>query len=135
MATKANQKLNPYYSMPIRSKLKSVTRAVLLVSLLALLSGSKCRQPQLSVTSVGKSVATLQQTSSITGCGATAPPILPKEPQDWWNEMPPANRQYPFAGWQVFQTGVGGCAATRIDAYRTVVTFNLGAVSNLRGLV
>lgn len=87
------------------------------------------------VTSVGKSVTTLQQTSSIVNCAGTTPPMLPKEPQDWWNTMPVANHQYPFAGWEAFQTGVGGCAATRVDAYRAVVTFNLASVSNLKGLV
>jgi hypothetical protein len=87
------------------------------------------------VTSVGKSVTTLQLTSTMTGCAGTAPRQLPVEPQDWWNAMPAANRQYPFAGWETFQAGVGGCAQTRVDAYRAVVTFNLASVSQLKGLV
>jgi hypothetical protein len=87
------------------------------------------------VTSVGKSVGTFQQTSSLVNCAGTNPPPLAQEPQDWWNGVQAANRLFPFAGWEAFQTGVGGCAVTRVDAYRAVVTFNLGSVSNLKGLV
>ena len=93
--------------------------------------------PAPTVTSVGKAVTTLQKTFTMATCGGSsaAPRTLPVEPQDWWNAMPAANHQYPFAGWEAFQAGVGGCAQTRIDAYRAVVTFNLASVSQLRGLV
>lgn len=90
-----------------------------------------------TVTSVGKSVTTLQKTFTMTTCAGSnaAPRTLPVEPQDWWNAMPAANHEYPFAGWEAFQAGVGGCAQTRLDAYRAVATFNLASVSQLRGLV
>jgi len=89
-----------------------------------------------TTTSVGKSVATLQVTTSLAGCAGTPPPPLATEPQDWWNAMPAANHLYPFAGWEVFQPGpTAGCSTLRLDAYRAVVTFNLGSVSNLKGLV
>ena len=94
-----------------------------------------CRTNPPTVTLAGKTVSTLQKTFTMVNCGGTTPRTLPVEPQDWWNTMPAANRQYPFAGWETFQAGVGGCAQTRLDTYRAVVTFNLSAVSNLKGLV
>jgi hypothetical protein len=84
-----------------------------------------------TVTSVGKSVATLEKFDGVAGCtNAPAP-----NPQAWWSAMPPANRQYPFAGWETFRNVTGGCANTRVDQYRAVATFNLASVANLRGLV
>ena len=110
-----------------------VSGAVILAAFMLVWSG--CRTGTPTTTTVRQTVATLQQSSSLVGCAGTTPPALPQEPQDWWNAMQPANRQFPFAGWEAFQTGVGGCAATRVDAYRAVVTFDLGSVSNLKGLV
>jgi hypothetical protein len=52
----------------------------------------------------------------------------------WWNGLPPANRRYPFAGFEVWG-GMGGCQQSLADVYRAVVTFNMAGVSNLRGLV
>ena len=96
-----------------------------------------CPNPP-TVTSVGKSVTTLQKTFKPATCQDGDPAVtLPTEPQVWWNAMPVANHQYPFAGWEAFQNAGGGCAATRVDAYRAVVTFNLApaSISSLKGQV
>src|SRR5688572_22674520 len=91
-----------------------------------------CTNPP-QVTSVGKSVSTLERFTGMAGCGATAPPA--PDPQAWWNALPPANHRYPFAGWETFRGPTSGCATTRVDVYRAVVTFNLASVSHLKGLV
>jgi hypothetical protein len=85
------------------------------------------------VTSVGKSVTTLEKFTGIANCGSTAPPA--PDPQAWWNGMPAANHGFPFAGWETFRNVTGGCAQTRVDVYRAVVTFNLASVTGLKGLV
>jgi len=85
------------------------------------------------VTSVGKSVTTLENFTGIVNCAPTEPPA--PDPQAWWNSLPAANHQYPFAGWETYRNVTSGCAQTRVDAYRAVVTFNLASVANLKGLV
>src|SRR5689334_2798396 len=102
----------------------AVGATIFAVATMMLFTGcNACNTKSPTTTSVEKSVTTLQKTSSLANCAGTKPPALPIEPQDWWNTMPPANHQYPFAGWQVFQPGpTGGCATLRLDAYRAVVT-------------
>ncbi len=117
-----------------RSVVGATIFAVATITMFTGCNGCNTNNP--TTTSVGKSVTTLQKTFSLANCTGTNPPVLPTEPQDWWNAMPAANHQYPFAGWEVFQPGpTAGCATLRLDAYRAVVTFNLASVSNLKGLV
>lgn len=84
------------------------------------------------VTSVGKTVTTLQKLDGIATCGS-AP--NPPDVQAWWNAMPAANHDYPFAGWMTSRVDPGACALNHVDQYRAVVTFNLAPVANLKGLV
>jgi hypothetical protein len=62
-----------------------LTRA--LISVVAALALVSCKVTPL-VTSVGKSVTTLEKFSGIANCGTTAPPE--PDPQAWWNAMPAA---------------------------------------------
>lgn len=98
----------------------------------ALVLGACASTPTPNVTSVGKSVATYHKSDVMAGC-TTVPTGL--DPQAWWNAMPAANRQYPVAGWETWRNVTGGCANTRVDAYRAVTTFNLASVAHLKGLV
>ena len=88
-------------------------------------------------TQVGKSVATLVKTSGIglapPNCGPGTPPA--PNIQAWWNALPPANHKYPFAGFELWRNSTTGCTASRVDAYRSLWTFNMASVSNLKGLV
>src|SRR5690348_35437 len=108
--------------------------ASLCIALAFVLMLSGCKN-QTTTTSVGKSVGTYQATSGLANCGNTNPPPLPTDPGAWWSAMPAANHAFPFAGWEAFQTGPGGCATVRLDGYRAVTTFNLAPLSNLKGLV
>ena len=103
--------------------------AILLVATLPLAMCTSAPQ----VTSVGKSVTTLEKFSGKAGCDPADVP--PPDPQAFWNALPAANHAYPFAGWETFRGPTAGCATERVDVYRAVVTFNLSAVSNLKGLV
>ena len=102
---------------------------MLLVSCVLVACESKAPTP--IVTSVGKSVATLEKFSGMTGCPNPPAP----DPQTRWNNMPAANRLYPEAGWETFRNLTGGCLNTRVDVYRAVATFNLASVAHLKGLV
>ena len=108
---------------------RAIGATVLLAAMLPLAMCTNAPQ----VTSVGKSVTTLEQFTGMAGCGSTAPPA--PDPLAWWNGLPPANHQYPFAGWETFSGPTSGCATARVDVYRAVVTFNLASVSHLKGLV
>jgi hypothetical protein len=101
--------------------------------LLAIFALVSCESKAPTVTSVGKSVATFEKFGGMAGC--TAPPAPVPDPQAWWNAMPPANHQYPIAGWETWRNLTGGCLNTRVDVYRAVTTFNLASVANLKGLV
>lgn len=93
------------------------------------------RAPTPLETFVGSSTATVHKRiyrlpSGL--CSNQAPPA--PDVTAWWNAMPPANRRYPFAGFEVWG-GMNGCQQSLADVYRAVVTFNIAGVSNLRGLV
>jgi len=88
--------------------------------------------PTTTTTNAGKAVATLVLTSELAGCAATNP-ITPTV-TDWWNALPAAAHQSPFAGWRVSRSAANNCS-TQIEAYRAVVTFNMGSVSSFKGLV
>jgi hypothetical protein len=97
------------------------------------------------VTSIDKSVVTLHKASVMAGCMATDLPAAPVpaspapidqlDPQAWWDALPAANHQFPFAGWSASQPGPGGCRGVRSDSYRAVTVFNLANATNLKGLV
>jgi len=97
------------------------------------------------VTSIGRSIVTLQKASPLANCDPNGMPTLPPpassapedqlDPQPWWAGLPPNNKQYGYVGWTAFQPGPGGCAGVRTDSYRAVAVFNLTPASNLRGLV
>jgi hypothetical protein len=111
--------------------------ALLIAAISALPACNGCNNtPTTTTTSVGKSVATLVKTSGLnlnTNCQTTVPP--PPDVTNWWNTMPAANHQHPFAGWETWRNTPSGCSQSRIDAYRALVTFNTASVSNLKGLV
>lgn len=90
-----------------------------------------------TTTTVGLAVGTLVKTSGIIDVTNNCTPATPPAPdiQAWWNGMPPANRQYPFVGFELWRNTTDGCTTSRLDAYRALVTFNMGSVSNLKGLV
>ena len=85
-------------------------------------------------TEVGRSVATIQRRAQRlpNGCSNQVPPE--PDPAAWWNALPPDNRRYPFAGFEVWG-GTGGCLQALADHYRAIVTFNIAGVSHLKGLV
>lgn len=104
-------------------------------AVLVILAGIAACTNQPTTTSVGKSVATLVESTGInlnTNCSTLSPPS--PDIMGWWNGMPPANRQYPFAGWELWNNS-SACAQARLDAYRGLVTFNMASVSSLKGLV
>ena len=93
------------------------------------------RAPTTRETLVGSSTATVHKRifrlpSGL--CSNQTPPA--PDVTAWWNGLPPANRRYPFAGFEVWG-GMGGCQQSLADVYRAVVTFNIAGVSSLRGLV
>jgi hypothetical protein len=83
-------------------------------------------------TLVGKSVGTVVQTTGVAlACGGTLAP----DPVARFDAMPPSNKLYPFAGFELFKAPM--CTQARLDMYRAIVTFNVGAssVAALKGLV
>lgn len=93
------------------------------------------RAPTPLETFVGSSTATVHKRifrlpSGL--CSGQTPPA--PDVTAWWNALPPANRRYPFAGFEVWG-GMGGCQQSLADVYRAVVTFDMAGVSSLRGLV
>ncbi len=109
------------------------TIGTLLASLAAVLALASCQTVQPQVTSVGKSVTTLEKFSGMVTCAGSF--IPPSTAHSWWNQMPAANHRYPFAGWETFRGVTAGCAQTRIDTFRAVATFNLASAAHLKGLV
>jgi hypothetical protein len=105
---------------------------IVLTSGAAALVLASCQSVQPQVTSVGKSVTTLEKFDSVAGCGSTA---ATPNVQGFWNTIAAANRRFPFAGWETFRGTTTGCAQTHVDQYRSVVTFNLASVASLKGLV
>jgi hypothetical protein len=95
-----------------------------------------CNRPT-QTTDVSVSVATLYKLSALDDLTSTCSPIVPPPPDvpGWWAAMPPANRRYPVAGFQLWRNITGTCTSSRVDAYRALATFNMASVSNLRGLV
>ena len=103
--------------------------AILLIATLPLAMCTSVPQ----VTSVGKSVTTLEKFSGKAGCDpADVPPPIHRH---FGMRCPRQTYAYPFAGWETFRGPTAGCATERVDEYRAVVTFNLTSVSNLKGLV
>ena len=92
---------------------------------------------QTKTTLVGSSVGTLVKTSGLVDVTNTCTPAVPPAPnvQAWWNGLPPVNRTFPFAGFELWRNTTDGCTSSRVDAYRALVTFNLASVSALKGLV
>ena len=114
---------------------RGVALAAGFIALVSSLSACPHGTPVQSLTTdVGSSVATIQRRVQRlpNGCSNQVPP----EPDvaAWWNGLPPANRRYPFAGFEVWG-GSGGCLQALADVYRAVVTFNMGSVTHLKGLV
>lgn len=103
-----------------------------LIPLAFMATMTACPPPKPVVTSVGKSVGTLVKTSGIAvGCGAAFAGT--PNPVNWFAAMPPVNKTFPFAGFELFSAPQ--CTQARLDAYRALVTFNMGSVTNLKGLV
>lgn len=94
---------------------------------------ASCQTVQPKVTTVARSVATLEKYDGKVGCGGVQ--VQAPDVQGWWNSLPAANRQHPFAGWESFRGATMGCINTRIDQYRAVTTFDLKSVAALKGLV
>lgn len=86
--------------------------------------------PTTSVSSVGRSVGTLFQTSGFAlACGGALQP----DPVALFAALPPSNKLYPIAGFELFKPPP--CSSARLDAYRGIVTFNMASVAGLKGLV
>lgn len=87
-------------------------------------------------TTVGRSVATLVKTSGIelnTNCEPMVPPAPDYRAE--WNAMSPTSRGFPFAGFELWRNSTPGCTQSRLDTYHALVTFNMAAVSRLKGLI
>lgn len=111
----------------------AISIAIVGVGLFGILGTGTFPPTQQQVTSVGKSTTTLERFEGMAQCDPSTTP--PPDVQGWWNALPTANRKYPFAGWETWRNTNGGCANTRVDTYRAVVTFNLASVAGLKGLV
>ena len=112
--------------------------ALVLIALVAALDACK-NPPTMIVTSVGKSVGTLEGSTGIgqpgsSACQPTPTPLAP-DVQGTWNAMPPNNKLFPIAGFQLWRNTNPGCSSSRADIYRAFATFNMASVSNLKGLV
>jgi len=93
--------------------------------------------PQPITTPVGLGVATLVKTTGFVDPANNCNPAVPTAPdaQGQWNAQAPAGKTAPFAGFQIWRNTTDGCLESRKDVYRALATFNMAAVSNLKGLV
>ena len=122
----------------MRNRARDVASVVCLATVAAFLAGCPNKPPQ--VTSVGQSVATYVRTglpAGNVGSSACQPNPTPAAPNynTWFAALPPANKNFPFAGFQLWRNTDPGCTSSRVDVYRALVTFNMNSVSNLKGLV
>src|ERR687887_221499 len=71
-------------------------------------------------TSVGRSVATLFKMTGAYNPGGCAAPTTPApNAPAWFNALPPTNKTFPFAGFELWAHSTPGCG-WRLDLYRAL---------------
>ena len=89
-------------------------------------------------TLVNVSVATLVKPYGLVdlehNCSDVGGPFAP-DIQAWWDGLSPANKQFPFVGYETSENAAFDCTTSRVDAYHGLFTFDLASAANLRGLV
>lgn len=105
----------------------------LVVSLTACTGSTKTQ-----TTSVGVSVATIVKSYGLLDlehdCSDVGGPFAP-DIQAWWDGLSPANKKFPFVGFEAWRNQASDCTNSRVDVYYALFTFNTASVSNLKGLV